>query len=90
MITGTQVKEAMKTANISWVEVRKCSICNCPVAYERQGDNLFFDGNCDCTSFWNPPQPRIFEDVAELINIQSNSEYKSELAGKFGLQLEAI
>ncbi len=89
-IKAIEVKEAMEKANINWVEVRRCSICDCPVAYERKGEDLFFDGNCDCTSFWNPPQPRSYEEIAELINIQSNSEYKTELAHKFGFQLEAI
>jgi len=90
MITGTQVKDAMEAANVNFVVVRECSICNAPIGYERKGENLFFDGNCGCSSFRNPTQSRNYEDVADLINRQSNSEYKTKLANKFGLQLEAI
>jgi hypothetical protein len=90
MVTGEQVKKAMMAANVQSVEIRRCSICNSPLFYDRKGEYLFFDSNCDCTSFYSEPQLKDWESVAELINVQSNPEYKKELAQKFGIELASI
>lgn len=54
----------------SWY-FRSCGICDSPVGYQFNSVNadVFFDGNCDCVSYWTPPQPRSWGDVAKTYEL---------------------
>lgn len=52
-------------------QFRECSICNVPIGFVFENDQVYFDGGCDCSSVFGL-QPRTMEDVAELYNMQSH------------------
>jgi hypothetical protein len=88
-VTGEEVRQAMATANINAVDLRKCSLCGYQLQYLRDSDGaLFFDPGCDCGS-WNPPEPRSYEDIARLINMQSSEDVRAKLRTQFGLPSQA-
>lgn len=83
MVTGEQVRNAMKDAGITVVDHHTCGICGVMVFYSRDNDQLFFNSGCGCMG--SPPQPRNWDDAAEWINMQSVPEIRQKLATKFGL-----
>jgi len=44
-------------------KLRTCSICSVPLYYFVHEGSLFFDSNCDCSSYCSDPKP---SDWAEL------------------------
>lgn len=84
MVFGTDVKDAVLKAGIKTIPVSECGICNFPTSYKVQGDNLFFDGACDCVSYQDPRWVD-WSDAADWINMQSTDKGKSEIAARFGL-----
>lgn len=85
MVTGEQVKIAMIAAGIEIVDHHECSMCGVMVRYERQGENLFFNGGCGCSD--SGTQPRTWQSAADWINMQSNVLIKAEIAKSFGLNI---
>lgn len=84
-VTGEEVQAAMIKAGITRVDHHKCGACNYMVKYLREGDQLFFDSSCLCSS--SALQPRAWDDAAEWINMQSNPGVSEKLALQFGVVL---
>ena len=85
MITGEQVKEAMKANNITFVEHHNCSLCGYMTNYFVDDDELFFDPGCDCRHSY--PERRDFQSAADWINMQTNPEIKAKIAARFGIEV---
>jgi hypothetical protein len=81
-VTGAQVLEAMKAANITHVDHHDCGGCGEMVFYSRFGDQLFFNPGCGCS--YSPPEPRSWDEAADYINMQ-NDEWRAKLKALFGL-----
>lgn len=87
MITGEDVKKAMKEAGLSRIVVRDCSMCSYPLAYVVKGDDLYFDRGCWCGTKGVGPLAKIsWNDPASMINMQSREEHRQELMIKFGFK----
>ena len=86
VVTGEEVKSACLSKKITKVKCRECSICRTALNYHVQGEDVFFDSSCDCTSSdgW---QARTWEDVARLINIQTNPTVKVKFMEEFGFDV---
>lgn len=82
-VTGDQVRDAMKLAKIDIVVVRYCSLCDYPLNYIRNNDNVYFDSGCYCTGGHNIQQ-RSWDEVANLINMQCN-QWKAKYKKMFGI-----
>lgn len=87
-VSAEEVKQACIAANINHIPHHDCGGCGCWVAYQRQGENLYFNSNCGCSSFESGPRPCNWYEAADWINMQSKPEIKVELAKRFGLTLE--
>lgn len=87
-VTGEQVRDAMITANIQIVDVRDCSICGVMLQYIRVKDELYFNSNCDCTSFDTDVEPRGWSVLADWINRQETPEARNMLRARFGMEPE--
>lgn len=85
-VTAEQVKVAMTTSDVRAAVIRKCSICDADLAYIRENDKLYFDSSCVCSSYHTEPEPRQWEDVAELINMQNNPDVQKEIMKSFGFK----
>lgn len=85
-VTGQQVKDAMIAAGIETVDHHECGGCRYMVQYFREGESLFFDPSCNCTS-GSGPEPRPWESAADWINMQSRPEAKVQIAKRFGFQV---
>jgi hypothetical protein len=84
-VTSDEVKAAVLASGKKWIELRRCSICDSPVGYVIQGDELLFDPSCDCCGGYGP-EPRSWSTVSDLINRQ-NDEWKPKLAALFGVEV---
>lgn len=84
MFTGRQVKAAMIEAGITKVDHHDCGICGFMTAYVRDGEDLYFDSGCGCSTYATDPQPRSWDHAAKWINTQ-NDEHRNKLAASFGL-----
>jgi hypothetical protein len=84
-VTGKQVRDAMIAANITSVDHHECGGCYSRVFYSREGEQLFFNPRCGCTSGWTPPEPRPWSDAADWINMQTNEGMRQKLRAAFGL-----
>jgi len=87
MVTGEQVKDAMTKAGITFAAVRQCSICERPLFFERRGEDVFFDSNCECVRAISQVQPRTWEEAAAIINQRAEGPSKTALAKEFGLTI---
>lgn len=87
MITPDQIKEAVTKAKINYCKIRECSICDAPLAYLIEGEEVFLDTNCDCVSYCTQPSPASWGDLAEFINCQTNEDVRKGLAERFGLTI---
>jgi len=80
--TAEEIKAAVIAAGVSSTKLRECSICGTKLFYSfdqeviRNSDEkgVFFTSECECTSFGVAPQPRTWEDIAFLINLQITTE----------------
>lgn len=70
-ITIDDVKQAVSSHGIQLWTLRRCSMCHSPLTYAFDGDLVTFDSNCDCVSYFSPPQIRDWEDVTEVFNMQT-------------------
>lgn len=86
VVTGEEVKSACLSKKIAKVKCRECSICHTALNYHVQGEDVFFDSSCDCTSSggW---QARTWEDAARIINIQTNPIIKVKFMEEFGFDV---
>ncbi len=84
-VTSEQVKSAMIGAGINQADHHRCSLCGYMTRYLRDGDELFFDSACDCSCYQTPPQPATWYDAACLINMQTSTAARQEIARRFGL-----
>jgi hypothetical protein len=84
VVTGEQVRVAMIANKINYVDHHECGGCGAMVYYSREGDQLYFNPQCDCGGY-SSPEPREWEDAAGWINMQSNTEIKNKLAKRFGV-----
>lgn len=83
-VTAAQVRAAMIAANITYVDHHDCGGCGEMVFYSREGEQLFFNPGCGCSS-WGAREPRDWQDAASWINMQSSPEWREKLAQRFGL-----
>lgn len=88
IVTAEEVKAAMVAANITRVNSHECGGCGSMVFYSREGERLFFNPACNCSSRWSPSEPREWDDAAEWINMQSHAEERNKLRLRFGLPKE--
>lgn len=87
MITADQVKAAALATGKQWLVARECSICLSPIGYEIHGEDLYFNGSCDCVRYGSPIEPRSWQSAADWINMQDNETARREVAAVFHLTL---
>lgn len=76
IVTAAQVKNAAINNHISFIRHHQCGGCNAWVGFEIQDDKLFFDSNCDCSSYRSPLEPRDWNSLSEWINMQSTEKWQ--------------
>jgi hypothetical protein len=87
-VTGEAVKAAMIEKGIINVPHHDCGGCGVWVRYFREGEQLFFDPRCGCTSR-GYPEPKAWESAADWINMQDRPQSRIRIAGLFGIILDA-
>jgi hypothetical protein len=92
-VTAKQVKDtllekASKIEGNSQIQVqipwRKCGFCGTTIGYLVIDNALYFDPNCDCTSY-RGLNPISWEDLAQSVNIQSTDEICRGMAARLGI-----
>lgn len=86
--TGDQVREAMIASDIKYAHARNCSLCDAPLFFRREGDRIFWSGDCDCTTYGSGLQERSWDEIAAWINMQTSPEASRSLCEMFGIKTE--
>lgn len=68
-VSVDQVRSAIAEHGITQWRLRECSICGAGLHYLFRGDEVAFQGSCDCGG-WSPPRLTSYDDVAETLNMQ--------------------
>jgi len=66
--TAADFKKQVQDKNISSWILRQCSVCNAPLEFIFDGDDVFYNANCDCITLRTMPQERSYQDLANLYN----------------------
>ena len=87
--TGEEFKQAHKKSGIRRWSLRSCSICDYPLGFMFNEDGqVFFDPGCGCTDYQYHPEPRTWEDIAEVYNRITDEKRKAELDKLWGFDTD--
>jgi hypothetical protein len=73
------VKEQALSRNASWLDSHDCGGCGSMVGYSLDIDGVFFNPACDCTTFYSPPEPSSFQDIADWLAMQKTDETRDKI-----------
>jgi len=72
--TAADFQQQVKEKNItSWI-LRHCSMCDAPLSFLFDGDDVYYDSGCDCVTYITIPQERSYQDLANLYNQNIENE----------------
>lgn len=83
--SAEEIKKAMLATGKTFFTLHECGICRCLIGYIVRNEELFFDSNCDCAHFHQDPDPRPWDDIVDLIEMQSHDPAKRDLMKLFGI-----
>lgn len=86
-VTGQQLLESVLKNNIKQIDHHRCSFCDQMTRYYVINGQLYFDSSCFCTTYSSPPELESWDEAANWINNQSNSEIAKQIALRFGIDL---
>lgn len=94
-VTARDVKEAIFSLVNSGLEsqavfvmVGKCSMCGYETRYVyNPSGGLYFDAGCWCRA-GQRLEPRTFQDLADLINMQRDPERRAEIMKRCGFKVD--
>ena len=87
MITGEQVRDAVKALGVSEINHHACCLCGYMTKYVIRDDQLYFDRGCDCTMRGPQLEPVDWDSPADWINMQ-DEKARRMLMQRFGLEVE--
>lgn len=64
------------------LDIRDCSICECPYGYRFVDKKCYFDSNCDCTRIKTPILPRDTDDFIKLLEMNKNTPLYQRVVNK--------
>lgn len=82
-VTGDDVRDAVAKAKISRVQISRCSICHHEIGYVIGHEGPCFQSSCLCS--WSPLVQRTWDEVAHMINRQTDEKARRAFMVKFGL-----
>jgi uncharacterized protein YceK len=85
--TAEDFEKQVKEKNItSWI-LRYCSMCDAPLSFLFDGDDVYYDSGCDCVNFRTIPQESSYDELANHYNRNiKNEEYLKEINEYFGFK----
>lgn len=86
-VTGQQLLESVLKNNIKQIDHHRCFICDQMTRYYVINGQLYFDSSCFCTTYSSPRELESWDEAANWINMQSNSEIAKQIALRFGIDL---
>jgi hypothetical protein len=87
-VTALEVQESCARNKITRVPHHECGCCGEWTEYGIEYGDIFYDSSCGCGHGYSTPTRRSWYEVAEFVNMQSQSEIKKEIALRFGVDLE--
>lgn len=83
--TAEDFERQVKAKMISSWMLRQCSMCDAPLEFIFDGDDVYYDSNCDCVTYRTIPEERSYQDIANLYNQNiENVEWIKEINKFFG------
>lgn len=85
--TAEDFRQQVKEKGIKYWTLRLCSMCDAPLDFIFDGDDVFYDSSCDCVTFRTIPEQRSYQDLANHYNRNiKNEEYLKEINEFFGFK----
>lgn len=81
-------KKAVQEKDIECWPIRSCCMCGYELEYIFLDGSVYFDVGCDCASVG--VKERSWEDVAELYNMQTNSDVMGEMDEFWGFNKDVV
>lgn len=74
------IKAEVREKKATRLMLRTCSICDAPLYYVFEPDGAVrFHFSCNCTRHYSPPRPSSFDEIENLLTIQSNDEFRDNI-----------
>lgn len=83
-VTGDEVRDAVAKAKISRVQIWRCSICHHEIGYVIGNEGPCFHSECSCS--FHPLVQRTWDEVAHMINRQTDEKARRAFMVKFGME----
>jgi len=80
-----EFQKQVKEKRIAYWHIGECWMCNYPLGFHFIDGNVFYDNGCNCTSGRNL-NPRTWEQIAEMYNMQSNPKFIKKMDKFFGFK----
>lgn len=77
------VRQLAKNHAVKKYKLRSCSICETPLYYSIEGENVTFQPSCECSRFAGQPEQCSFADIARCFNIQTDSSIRARMLSQF-------
>ncbi len=75
--TPDEFKTAAATYGIRRWDTRRCSICDEPIGFVFQDNQVLFDGSCGCSTLYHP-SPQNWQAVADTYNGQASNPFQRQ------------
>ncbi|MGI9502652.1 MAG: hypothetical protein ACR2RE_06315 [Geminicoccaceae bacterium] len=85
-IAADQVKEAVLALGRSRIDMWPCSVCGAMVGYDIQGGMPFWNPSCKCIYDASYVRAREWQDLADLIDMQTDDMVRAKIMSKLGLR----
>jgi hypothetical protein len=72
--TAEDFQRQVKEHDIRSWTLRCCSICETALNFIFDGDDVYYDSNCNCVTFRTIPQERTYQDIADIYNKNIENE----------------
>lgn len=85
------VREQVLAADAYRLDARACSICGSMVGYDFMfGEDVRFDGNCDCVSYWTEPRPSSYEAISDWLFMQRTDADRDRIMAGMKSRAQAL
>jgi hypothetical protein len=80
------IREQVRERASTRLDLRSCSICGTPLYYEFEPpggeDRVVYHSSCGCTTYYTPPHPSSYEDIARTLAMQSSDAIRDSIVAR--------
>lgn len=85
-ITSAMVEQAIKASGETYFQIRECSLCDHPIYYTIINGVPYLSTSCDCVIYTSDLKKRSWQDLADIVNMQTDEQWHNHFMELFGLK----